>query len=129
MKAHAEENHCLKQQHIMLISSLNLINRTFITPFFNFYLVHGLQCTTVHGLVQYTPLGEFNSFLQSVVDARQVIDENPLSGGIAETLRKLGITSNGYQIMASSKHTMTKYLGDEKNHKAKKTSSSRGSIL
>ena len=56
----------------------------------------------------------FNSFVQSVVDARRAGDENPLSGVVAETIKLLGNSSYGYQIMDRSKHTMTKYLGDEK---------------
>ena len=36
----------------------------------------------------------------------------------AETMKFLGNSSYGYQILDRSKHTMTKYLGDEKTHKA-----------
>ena len=78
----------------------------------------GLQCTKIHRFVQYTPHKVFNSFVQSVVDARRAGDENPLSGVVAETMKLLGNSSYGYQIMDISKHTMTKYLGDEKTHKA-----------
>ena len=60
----------------------------------------------------------FNSFVQSVVDARRGGDENLLSGVVAETMKFLGNSSYDYQIMDRSKHTMTKYLGDEKTNKA-----------
>ena len=118
MKTYAEENDLLKQSQRMLISSFKLTNGTLITPFFNFYLDLGLQCTKIHRFVQYTPHKVFNSFIQSVVDARRAGDENPLSGVVAETMKLLGNSSYGYQIMDRSKHTMTKYLGDEKTHKA-----------
>ena len=59
-----------------------------------------------------------NNFVQSVVDARREIDENPLSGVVAETMKLLGNSSYGYQIMDRSSHTITKYLNDEKTHKA-----------
>ena len=89
-----------------------------ITPPFNFYLDIGLQCTKTHQFVKYTPHKLFNSFVQSVVDARRDGDENPLSGVAAKTLKLLGNSSFGYQIMDRSKHTMTKCLGDKKTHKA-----------
>ena len=118
MKTYAEENDLLKQPQRMLISSFKLTNETLITPLFNFYLDLGLQCTKIHRFVQDTPHKVFNSFVQSVVDARRAGDENPLSGVVAETMKLLGNSFYGYQIMDRSKHTMTKYLGDEKTHKA-----------
>ena len=61
----------------------------------------------------------FNSFVQFVVDARRAGDENPLSGVVAETRKLLGNIPFGYQLQDRSKHTKTKYLGEEKkNHKA-----------
>ena len=53
-----------------------------------------------------------------MVDARREGDENPLSGVVAETMKLLGNSSYGYQIMDRSRHTITKYLNDEKTHKA-----------
>ena len=108
----------LKQLQRMLISSFKLSNGTLITPLYNFYLDLGLQSTKIHRFVQYTPRKVFNNFVQSVVDARQAGDENPLSGVVAETMKLLGNSSYGYQIMDRSKHTMTKNLGDKKTHKA-----------
>ena len=118
MKTYAEENDLLKLPQRMLISSLKFTNGTLMTPLFNFYLDLGLQCTKVHRLVQYTAHNVFNSFVQSVVDARRAGDENRLSGIVAATMKLLGNSSYGYQIMDRSKHTIIKYLGEEKNHKA-----------
>ena len=53
-----------------------------------------------------------------MVDARREGGENPLSGVVAETMKLLGNSSYGYQIMDRSRHTITKYLNDEKTHKA-----------
>ena len=109
----------LKQSQRKLISSFNLTNGTLITPLFNFYWDLGLQCTKIHRLVQYTPRKVINSFVQSVVDTRRATDESPLSGVVAETMKLIGNSSYDYQKMDRSKHTMTKYLGDEKSHKVK----------
>ena len=43
---------------------------------------------------------------------------DPSSGVVAETMKLLGNSSYGYQIMDRSRHTITKYLNDEETHKA-----------
>ena len=53
-----------------------------------------------------------------MVDAGREIYENPLSGVVAETMKLLGNSSYGYQIMDRSRHAITKYLNNEKTHKA-----------
>ena len=118
MKNYAIENDMLKHPQRMLISSFKLENGTVITPLFNFYLELGLQCIKIYRFVEYSPRKCFNNFVQSVVDARREGDGNPLSGVVAETMKLLGNSSNGYQIRDRSRHTITKYLNDEKTHKA-----------
>ena len=118
MKYHAIENETIKHPQRMLISSFKLENGTVITPLFKFYMELGLQCTKTYRFVQYSPRKCFNNLVQSVVDARREGDENPLSGVVAETMKLLGNSFYGYQIMDRSRHTITKYLNDEKTHKA-----------
>ena len=118
MKNYAIENERLKHPQRMLISSFKLENGSVITPLFNFYLDLGLQCTKIYRFVHYTPRKCFNNFVQAVVDARREGDENALSGVVAETIKLLGNSSYEYQIMDRSRHTITKYLNDEKTHKA-----------
>ena len=118
MREYANENHLLKQPQRMLISSFKLENGAFITPLLNFYLSLCLKCTTIYRFVQYTPKKCFNNFVQSVVDARRAGDENPDSSVVAETMKLLGNSSYGYQIMDRIRHEETKYLNDEKTHKA-----------
>ena len=86
MKTYAEENNLLKQPQRMLISSFKLINGTLITPPLNFYLDLGLQSTKIHRFVKYTTHKVFNSFVQSVVDARRTGEENPSSVVVTGTL-------------------------------------------
>ena len=81
----------------------------------------GQQCTITHRFVQYTPRKVFNSFVQSVVDAKRTGEENPISGLVAETMKLLENSSYGYQLMDRSKHTMKKYLGDKKTIQLSKT--------
>ena len=76
----------------------------------------GLDCTKIHQFVQYTPKKCFSSFVQSAVNARRQGDENPNSSVVAETMKLSANGSYGYQIMDRSRHTVTKYLNDEKTH-------------
>ena len=118
MKNYAEEEKILSQPRKMLISSFTLQNRTLITPLLLIYLQLGLVCTKIHRFVEYTPKKCFNSFVQSAVDARRQGDENSNSRVVAETMKLLASSSYGYQIMDRSRHTVTKYLSDEKTHAA-----------
>ena len=111
LKTYAEEIDLLKQQQRMLISSFNLTIEKFITPPCHFYLD---QCTKFCRFAQYTSRKVFNSFVQSVVDARSAGDENPLSDVEAESMKMLGNSSYGCQIMDRSKHTMKIFIADEK---------------
>ena len=45
-------------------------------------------------------------------------DTNLNSSVVAETMKLLANSSHGYQIMDRSRHTVTKYLSDEKTHAA-----------
>ena len=100
----------------MLISSFQLKNATINTPLLLYYLHLGLEFTKIHEFVQYTPKKCFNSFVQSAVNARRQGDENPNSSVVAETMKVLANSSYGYQTMDRSRHTVTKYLNDEKTH-------------
>ena len=118
MKECAEKEGIMSQTRRMLISSFHLKNGTIITPLLLYYLHLGLECTKIHQFVQYIPEKCFDSFVQSAVNARRQGDENPNSNVVAQTMKFLANSSYGYQIMKGSRHTVTKYLNDEKTHSA-----------
>ena len=118
MKEYAENEGIMPQPRRMLITSFILTNGTIITPLLLFCLQLGLFCQKIHRFVQYTPRKCFDNFVQSAVDARRQGDENPNSSVVAETMKLLANSSCGYQIMDRSRHTVTKYLTDEKTHSA-----------
>ena len=97
----------------MLTSSFKLENgtarknRTAINPLFNFYFELGLHCTKIYRFVQFSLQKCFNSFVQSVLDARREGDENPLSEFVAKAMKLLCNSSYGYQIMDRFRHTVT----------------------
>ena len=117
-REYAEKENIMPQPRRMLISSFILTNGTIITPLLLFYLKLALVCKKIHRFVQYTSRKCFNNFVQSAVDARRLGDENPNSSVVAETKNLLANSSYGYQIMNRSRHTVTKYLNDEKTHSA-----------
>ena len=118
MLEYAEKNLLLLKPQRMLISSYKLNNGIVMTPLLKFYLKLGLRCTKIHRFIEYTPQKCFNGFVQFVVDARREGDENPDSSVVAETMKLLGNSSYGYQIMDRSRHTENLYLNDEKTHKS-----------
>ena len=118
MKQYAEKEIIMVQPRRMLISSFILASGTIITPLLLFYLNFGLVCKKIHQFVQYAPRKCFNNFVQSAVVARRQGDKYPNSSVVAETMKLLGNSSYGYQIMNRSRHTVTKYLTDEKTHSA-----------
>ena len=111
---YAEKEGLLCQQRKMLISSYFLENGTLITPLLLFYLDLGLLCKKIYRFVEYIPVKCFNILVQSAVNARREGDKNPNSSVVAETMKLLANSSYGYQILDRSRHTVTKYLNDEK---------------
>ena len=59
--------------------------------------------------------------MPSAVNARREEDEVPSSSVVAKTMRLLANSSYGNQTMDRSRHTITKYLSDEKTHEALNT--------
>ena len=118
---YAEEGRLLSEPRKMLISSFTLQNGTLITNLLLFDLQLELVVTKTHRFVEYTPQKCFNSFVQSAMDARRQGDENPNSSVIVETMKLLPNSFYGYQIMDRSRHTVTKYITDEKAHAAIKS--------
>ena len=115
-----KRDYCLNLRKI-LKSSFTLQNRTPITSLLLFHLQLGLVVTKIHRFVEYTPKKCFNSFVQAAVDAGRKGDKNPNSSVVSETMKLLANSSYGYQIMDSSRHTVTKFLIDEKTHAAIKS--------
>ena len=118
MKNYAEEERFLPQTRKWLISGFTLQNGTHVIPLLFFYLHLGLVCIKIHRFVECTPKKRFNSFVQSAVNTKRQSDKNPNSSVVAETMKLLVNRSHCYQITNRRRHTVTKYLVDEKTHAA-----------
>jgi hypothetical protein len=81
-----------------------------------FLLSKGAVITKMYRFVKYQPDKCFESFVQSVVDARRAGDENTESAVQAETMKLLGNSSYGYQIMNRKKHKQVSYVEDINVH-------------
>ena len=99
-----------ERQRKMLISSFKLDRGPIITPLLLFYLEKGVILRDVFWFLHCTPRRCFQFFVQNVVDAHREGDGNKESAVIAETMKLIGNSSYGYQIMYRSRHTNTKYV-------------------
>ena len=109
MKDFAHEHSLPKKPRRMLISSFYLQRGPLITPLLQCYLEKDLVLNQVYLFVQYTPEKGFESFVNSVVEAQEG-DKNTSSSVVAETIKLIGNSSYGYQIMDRSKHSKTQYV-------------------
>ena len=114
----AKKEWLLTQPRRMIVSSLELINGTIITPMLLFNLGTRIVWTKVYRFTEYTPVKRFDIFVQSVVNARCQRDENISSSVVAETLKLLANNSYGYQIIDCSRHSITRYMNGERTRAA-----------
>ena len=115
MEEYAKKRGRLSRPRRMLKSSYFLENGTSITPLILFHLDLRLVCRKKCRFVQYSPLKCFSNFIQSAGNARREGDESP-TFSMEETMKILANSSTGYQILDRIRHTVTKYLSDEKTH-------------
>ena len=76
----------------------------------------GTSMQKINRLVEYFLVLCFNKFVESAVNARREGDENPNSSFVAETMKLLANSSYNFQILDRSRHTVAKFLSDEKTH-------------
>ncbi len=117
MESYAVEHNELPKPRRMLISSFYQKNGSFITPMAKFLLELGAVITHVYRFVQYQPDRCFAKFVQDVVDSRRAGDENSSSAVQAETMKLLGNSSYGYQLLDRRKHKTVQYAADDTIHK------------
>ena len=112
MRNVAEEEGLLKRPQRMTISSYFQKSGLFITPLLKYYMTHGLIVENVKQFIEYDQQRCFQPFVQSVVDARRNGDTNPNSAVLAETMKLIGNSAYGRQIMDRSRHTKTVFSAE-----------------
>ena len=110
MKNFAHDHNLLQNRRRRLISSFYRKRGPLITPLLQFSLEKGLVLNQVYWFIQYTPENCFESFVNSVVEARRAEDKNTSSSVVAETTKLIGNYSYGYQIMDGYQQSKTHYI-------------------
>ena len=90
MKSFAEEHNLLKKPSSVLLSSYFGKKMLMATPLLKWLLNHGIECTAVHTLIQYTPSKCFAKFGEAVVNARREGDADPSKKIIGDMCKLLG---------------------------------------
>ena len=108
----------ISQLRQMLNSSFELNNGTIITPLLLFNLEMGIVSTKNSRFVEYTPVKQFNKFVQSGVTPCRQGDGNANSSVVAETKKLFANSPYSYQIMDRIDHSVTSYMKDESTHAA-----------
>ena len=109
MKEFAECKKLLSKPPKMLKSGLKLEWGPIISKLFLLYLERGKVLLNVFRLLllQYTPRKCFQTFVQSVVDARRKGDQSTVVEEIMTSIRN---SSYHYQILARSRHTKNMWM-------------------
>ena len=110
IKVFAEQNKLPSRPRKMLKSGFKLERGATITPLLLFLLENGVILKDVIWFLQNTPRRSFETFFQIVVDSRHEGYQNKEPTGVAETMKQIGNSSYGYQIIHRSRHTNTNYV-------------------
>ena len=113
MKALAEDNGFLKRPQRCLVGSMHAQKTLFLTTLLNWYIEHGLIVTNIHQVVQFHQLTIFESFGESVTQARRNGDVDPDLRLLANNAKLVGNSMYGETIINITTHRDTKYVADD----------------
>lgn len=109
----------LQDPRRLLVGGLRAKQILLATPLLKWYLDHGLEVTKVYQVVEYTPCRVFKGFADMVTKARREGDEHPNKAIIADTMKLLGNSAYGSQILDKEKHMDVKYVVGERKARMK----------
>ena len=125
MRQYAEEHDLLKKPRKMTIGSMFGTKIMLITPLLQWYLKHGLVCSKIYQVLEYTPMACFESAGQRVSNARRQGDIDPDKSILAEMEKLFGNSYYGKTVTNKEKHTNITYFDQKLNEtKLDKTISS-----
>ena len=110
MKEFAEKEGMLPQEQRTLVGSMFGQKILLLTTLAKWYLNHGLIITKIYQVIEYTPRRVFQSFGESVSNARRAGDKDPDQELIATTNKLIGNSSYGKTITEKLKHRNVKYI-------------------
>jgi len=113
MKSFAEAHDLMKKARRMTIGSLFGEKIMLISPLLKWYLEHGLVCTKIYQVIEYTPLACFEKAGQRVSNARRQGDSDPDKSIIAEMEKLFGNSYYGKTVTNKEKHTSVGYYSEQ----------------
>jgi hypothetical protein len=114
MRAFAEENDHLKRPQRSLIGSMKGEKILLFTDLLKWYLEHGLVVSRVYQIIEYEPSRIFQSFGETVTEARRAGDVDSSQKLLADTAKLIGNSLYGKTITDKTKHRNVSYTLDER---------------
>ena len=97
----------------LLVGGMKARQLLLATPLLRWYLLHGLDVTKIHQVIEFKPQRCFRQFVQEVSDARRQGDSDKSKAILADTCKLLGNASYGSTIMDQEKFQSVKYVQGE----------------
>ena len=114
MKSFAEANKLLKKPSKTLLCSYFSSHILLASPLLQWYLSKGLVVTKIHLTIQFKPEKFFQSFGETVVDARREGDTNPATKGMSASSKLMGNYAYGKCLKnVENYRDVTHHKGDE----------------
>jgi hypothetical protein len=129
MRKFAEDHNLMKRPRKMTIGSLFGEKIMIITPLLKWYLEHGLVCTKIHQVIEYTPNACFEKAGNRVSDARRQGDADPDKSILAEMEKLFGNAYYGKTVTNKEKHTKVNYYSERRNEQKIDSAISKNSFL
>lgn len=123
MKQFAEQSGHLKSGQRMLIGSMFGKKILLLTSLARWYLDQGLIISKVYQIVQFKPVKCFETFGNSVSDARRAGDVDPTKTLLAETSKLVGNSCYGRMISNKEKHREISFTESDRKASCKIKSS------
>ena len=110
MRRYCEQHELVAQPRRSLIGSYFGKAILLATPLLKWYLKHGLVMSDVQRIVEYRPRACFETFGQTVCDARRTGDSDPNKAILADSFKLLGNAAYGKTITNIANHRDVRYV-------------------
>ena len=113
MQEHVKRFGLSQKPRRLLVGGMKARQLLLATPLLRWYLLHGLEVTKIHQVIEFKPQRCFRQFVQEVSDARRQGDSDKSKAILADTCKLLGNASYGSTIMDQEKFQSVKYVQGE----------------
>jgi hypothetical protein len=117
MKDYAERHKFMSQPRKTLVASYFGKQIVLATPLLRWYLAHGLVVSNITLMIEYNPKPCFETFADSVSDARRQGDSDESKTILADTYKLLGNSAYGKTLTNLTNHRDVHYVTSDKTSK------------